>query len=632
MGQPNAPEALRRCGRLPQTAPHVTAASPTAPSLSPYAVFRNRNFTLLWTAQLVSTAGSALTSLAAGIVVFKVTGSTLSVGLMLMATAAPSLLVGLIAGVFVDRWNRKLIMVAADLFRAVVVFSIPFLVLSSYLNLGIVWLYLLVAISAAITQFFDPANESVLPEVASDEELAAANSLMSISSFGSTAIGFAASGLLASWSIEWAFWIDALSFAFSAICISLVRIGHVPPEEDTSVQIVWNNLKAGAALLFGTPVLRSLFFVSAPVFFSYGLWNVLLLPFATRALGATLFEYGLQEALTSVGFVLGSLLMANLADRWREGQWLSVGFVLMGSVGIGYGLAHNIWLAIGLVMLSGFFNAPVGIGRRLVIQRNTPREFRGRVNSAFFVSRDVVFLFGMAFAGLADVIDIRLLVVLAGAILVACGVWTNFLPGLGQPAAEWRHAMRLLRAARSAPGLGVMRPATAADFDLLVGFLPAFGALSERQRANLIAQAHVTEAAEGTRVLTAGETGDAAFFILAGRTVAGIADEEGANRALSSMEPGDFFGEIAALTGSRRTANVVAEEPTTLMEVPAVALRQLMAVPQISALVFSKLTERLSRTNTDLPRLAGIDQETLRDLRTRKRTRKPPTEALPQTD
>jgi len=70
---------------------------------SPFAVFKNRNFTFMWLGQLVSTIGSALTSLAASIYVFRETGSALSVGLMLMATAAPSVFVGLIAGGFVDR-------------------------------------------------------------------------------------------------------------------------------------------------------------------------------------------------------------------------------------------------------------------------------------------------------------------------------------------------------------------------------------------------------------------------------------------------------------------------------------------------------------------------------------------------
>ena len=90
----------------------------TSVSISPFAVFRNRNFSLLWTGQRISTMGSALSSLAASIYVFRVTNSARSVGLMLIATAAPSLFVGFFAGVFVDRYDRKKIMIAADISRA----------------------------------------------------------------------------------------------------------------------------------------------------------------------------------------------------------------------------------------------------------------------------------------------------------------------------------------------------------------------------------------------------------------------------------------------------------------------------------------------------------------------------------
>src|SRR4030042_5474937 len=106
-----------------------TGAAVASKPPSPFLVFRHKNFSLMWSGQLVSTIGSALTSLAASILVYQKTeGSALSVGLMLMATAAPSLLVGLIAGVFVDRYDRRRIMIIADLLRAVLVFLIPFLV------------------------------------------------------------------------------------------------------------------------------------------------------------------------------------------------------------------------------------------------------------------------------------------------------------------------------------------------------------------------------------------------------------------------------------------------------------------------------------------------------------------------
>src|SRR6185503_6604489 len=221
---------------------------------------------------------------------------------MLMSTAAASLVVGLFAGVFVDRYDRRRIMISADVLRAILVALIPVLV-----PLNVIWLYLIVMLISAIGQFFDPAHESVLPEVASDEELAAANSLIAISSFGSTAVGFAAAGLIASaTNINWAFYTNAITFLFSALCVSLIRIKPIQAEEDTSAAVVIQNLGVGMRQLFGTPVLRSLFSVQVIVLISFGLSNTLLLPFALTALDATEFEYGLQEGLTSLGFVVGS--------------------------------------------------------------------------------------------------------------------------------------------------------------------------------------------------------------------------------------------------------------------------------------------------------------------------------------
>jgi DHA3 family macrolide efflux protein-like MFS transporter len=93
----------------------------SAPRPSSLSVFKRRDFTLLWLAQLVSTAGSSLTDLAAGIWVYQQTQSALAVGLTLMATAVPSLFVGLLAGVYVDRHDRKRIMIATCLIQAVIV-------------------------------------------------------------------------------------------------------------------------------------------------------------------------------------------------------------------------------------------------------------------------------------------------------------------------------------------------------------------------------------------------------------------------------------------------------------------------------------------------------------------------------
>jgi DHA3 family macrolide efflux protein-like MFS transporter len=596
--------------------------------VSPTAVFRKRDFVLMWVAQLVSTAGSSLTDLAAGIYVYQQTNSAFLVGVTLMATAVPSLVVGLIAGVFVDRYDRRSVMIASNLGQAVVVAIIPFLI-----GVDVSLLFVAILVNAGVKQFFDPAYEALIPEIASDEELTAANAFLQIASFGSTAIGFAAAGLIASaYSISWAFWIDSLTFLFSAACIYLLKVRSKPEvtDEGASVAVVVTNLKLGIRTIVDTPMLRNLFLLGAPVFFSFGLWNVLLLPMAIRELGATEFEYGIQEGLTSVGFVVGSLFMAKYADRLQTGLWVFVGTLGMGISGIFYGLSPTITVGIVFVMLSGFFNSPSAVARQTLLQRNTPRELRGRVFSALFVMRDVIFLVGMAGAGLADVIDVRVMIILASVILCVVGVTALFVPGIGRPAAEWRRGVSALRAARAGQvpaAAGLARPATVGDFEVLVGRVATFARLNSDQRAAFLAGSTVREVPEGARVIAHGDAATSAYFILDGQAAAGIPEPDGGYRGLSTMSAGDFFGEIGALTGSTRTADVVVTEPSRLMEVPTESLRSVMSVPEVNKLVLSTLTERLLRTNQpDLPRLASMDQAALRDLR----TKAPTVEALPK--
>ena len=596
-----------------------------APSM--FSVFRNRRFALMWTAQLVSTIGSSLTDLAAAIFVFNVTHSALNVGLTLMVTAIPTLFVGLFAGVFVDRFDRKRILQASDLLRGLLVLSIPFLVVDSQ-NIAI--LYVVLFLAAVVRQFFDPAWESILPEIASEEELSRANSFLSISSFGSTAVGFAAAGFLTGINPHIPFVIDAATFLFSLLCVSLVKLPKhaAAPDESTSPRVIVANLREGARTLWQIPLLRSLLAAGALVNLSFGLWNVLLLPMAIRALNATEAEYGLQEGLTSVGFAVAALLMAKFLDRLPEVEWMAASIVGMGVFGVLYGLAPNIQIAIVIVMITGFLNAPFGIARRTLMQRSIPRAMRGRVFSAFFVTRDVLFLIGMAGAGLADLFDVRVLVVIASVVLIGAGVLHAVLPGLRRPSTEWRRALQLLGTAPHAPTLAQGRAATMLDFDRLTDVLPELGSLAMSRRTAFLHGATFHRADRGMAVIKRGDTDKSAFFVLAGKAVAGVPQDGGSYRALSSMGPGDFFGEIAAITGSARTANVVAEDDLELIQVPGPTVTSLLEVPAMEQLIQSKLSERLTRTaDADLVRLAGLNQGDLRDLRRRRTsTRRAPAE------
>ena len=591
-----------------------------------FAIFRKRDFSLMWSAQLVSTIGESLTDLGAAILIFSLTDSAFAVGAILMVTAIPTLVFGLFAGVFVDRFDKKRILLLANLLRGFIVLGIPLAFTLSQQgviseDLAIAALYTLVFISASVRQFFDPAWEAVLPEIASEEELTQANSFLAVSSFGSTAVGFAAAGILFATDPLLPFYIDAITYFVAFALLVLVKVPKGGTPEKTSIGVVAENLKSGAQYLWRTPILRSIFLTGAPVFLSFGLWNVLLLPMAIRELGASEFEYGLQEGLTSVGFVIGSFFMARLGDRLPEGAWVVAATVAMGIFGVLYGLSPDINVAIVLVGITGFLNAPQSIARRLLLQRHIPRDMRGRVFSAMFVSRDVLFLLGMVGAGLADVFNVRDLIIVSSLVLAGAGIWTQFAPGLGRPAAEWRKTLQLLRTAPTAPSIGAGRPANMLDLDRLIDLLPELGAMAMERRNAFLEGATMAKAPPGCAIVRAGETSNSAFFVLSGKAAAGVPGKEDGGRALSTIGPGDFFGEIAAITGSPRTADVVTEEFTEVMEIPASTLRELRDVPEMARVINLKLSERLTRTsNADLVRLAGLDQRDLRDLRRRRAT------------
>ncbi|MBK9055610.1 MAG: MFS transporter [Chloroflexi bacterium] len=590
----------------------MTALTTAPAPHSPFAIFRNRNFTWLWIGQLIGEMGSALTEMAAFIFVYQQTGSALNVGLMMVASSAPSLLVGLVAGVFVDRYDRKRIMIAANLLQAGLIVAIPFL-----LPLNIIWLYVLIMLAKTVGQFFNPAHAAALGEITSEDELNAANSMMAVSSYGAQVIGYALAGLITTqFPIAWAFYADAATFFLSALLILMVRVPAITFSEETNVASIFQNLHAGIKAIDRTPIVRSLFLVFTPVFILFSLANTIRLPFAIEALGASEFEYSLIESVSLVGLVGASLFMARVGDRWREGQWLALSFIGVGLAETVFALLSSVPAAYVIIVFSGFVYAPSVIANSLIIQRHIPRELRGRVFSAFFVLRDTLFVLGMALAGLADVWDVRLLYLAGGLGVLAIGFVTLIMPGLGQPAAEWRRAIQLLRTAPDAPGLGVGRALSLTHFARLSALLPTIAALPPEKQRKLQANMTVIDAPEGTAIIRRYETSDAAYFILEGQAIAGW-EEEAGYKALEMLQAGDFFGEIAALTGLPRTAHVITERPTTLIQVTAGTLREMAADPQLNRILLTRMTERMIRMNMiDLGHQGHFDQQILRELRT----------------
>jgi hypothetical protein len=271
-------------------------------------------------------------------------------------------------------------------------------------------------------------------------------------------------------------------------------------------------------------------------------------------------------------------------------------------------------VSILMVGIAGFVNAPSLIGRQLVIQRYTPPAMRGRVNSGLFVVRDSMFVVGMLLAGLGDVVDVRILYFGSALLLLVVGAASLVLPGLSQPPAQWRRLLDLLRGIEAAPRLGAGVAASSAEISKFIAHRPELAKISSKEREELAAQTLVVTAPAGKIVVYRGETSDAAYFILKGSVGVGyIKDEE--YIILNYLNEGDFFGEVAALTGAARTANVITEEDSEFLIIPAKVMRRLAErYDDLRQLFFTTIAQRLSATEIPLGTL--LDQNMLRELRT----------------
>jgi len=210
--------------------------------------------------------------------------------------------------------------------------------------------------------------------------------------------------------------------------------------------------------------------------------------------------------------------------------------------------------------------------------------------------------------------NVRILFLASSVAMLGAGAVGFALPGLAQPGAEWRRLLDRLRGLEAAPRLGAGMPATVQEIDRFVAHRPELAAMDDKERRQLATQLMVAAASGGKIVVYRGETSDAAYFILKGSVGVGyIKDEDYV--ILNYLREGDFFGEVAALTGMTRTANVIAEEDSEFLIIPSKVLRRLAKrFPKLNEVILSIMTERLAAA--DIPLGTSLDQGLLRELRT----------------
>jgi predicted MFS family arabinose efflux permease len=345
---------------------------------------RHPDFLKLWAGQSVSLIGSQVTRLALPLAAVLTLGAgPAAMGLLGAVQLAPYLLLGLFAGVIVDRLRRRPILIAADLGRAALLAVIPALALSGSLRLG--HLYLIGFLLGALELFFEVAYMSFLPSLVRREQLPAANSLLQMSDSVAQVAGPGLAGVLVqALTAPIAIFVDALSFLGSAA--SLLLINAPERRRPASAPGPWRELKDGLRLVFGHPWLRAIAGCTATMNFSANVLMTVYILYATRRLGLTAAVIGAIFAVGGASTVLGTVLATPAATRLGLGRVLILAPLVIGAGSLLIPLAGSsglvaVALLLGTQVLWGIGRPVFDINQLSLRQSMTSDDAQGRVNA-----------------------------------------------------------------------------------------------------------------------------------------------------------------------------------------------------------------------------------------------------------
>jgi MFS family permease len=349
---------------------------------------------------------------------------------MAIAIALAQLLVGLFAGVMVDRWSRRRVMIVSDLVRAGLVLG--FLAVTSGERLW--FLYLIAFTQSAVGTFFNPARATLLAELLPAQRLVAANSSFDTSRVVAGVGGVALAGLLASVdSIAAVFLIDAATFAMSAALVA--RVAAPAARHRRAPSRFARDLGDGLVLIRRSRMVVGVITVGSVAMFGLGAVNVLLVPFVVGDLGASEAWFGGLEAAMVAAMVGSGAVVAAAAQRINPMRLISAGAVGLGAGVAGLALTQAAWQLLPLMFAAGACVTPLQAAVTTLLQTKVPHELRARTQAAFATLIAGANLASMSLVGAAAAVaGVRGVLVAAGFVVVSAGVAAR--PLLRGPAAS----------------------------------------------------------------------------------------------------------------------------------------------------------------------------------------------------
>jgi predicted MFS family arabinose efflux permease len=405
---------------------HATGAS------QKHHFFVNRAFGLLWSGQTISVLGSHITGLGIPLIAILVLRAhPAQIGLLAALSALPSLLFGLLIGVWVDRLPRRPLLLLADLLRALLLLSLPIASLSGLLHME--QLYLVTVLMSICTICFDTTYHAFLPQIVAPNQLVEGNSKLGISSslaeMGGPPL---AGGLIQLIGAPLAMLFDACSFLVSALSIALLssrEIQSIAPAEKREPLL--HEMFEGIHTLFGHPLLRTLVISTTLRNFFGGAFLALYTIYIVRELSIAPVFYGVLVALGGVGALIGSLITPRLTRRFGAKQMLICGTLLHSFLALLTPLASGpALLALGILVASqlvgdiGF--ALYSINETSLLQSTIPTHMQGRANAVISFLVSGIAPLGTLLAGIvSEYMGIRLTLLCgAGGMLLIAACFT----------------------------------------------------------------------------------------------------------------------------------------------------------------------------------------------------------------
>lgn len=350
------------------------------------AALKNRDVGLLFWGQLLSQIGDQFLFIAALSMVTRLTASSLALGGLALAISVPQLLLGLIGGVYVDRWSRKRVMIVSDLARGLIV--LPALWASLR---GEVWVLYPVAAGLSIAGvFFYPARNATIPNIVEPHLLLSANVLVQASYILALIFGASAAGLIVGqWGPQAAILFDAITFWASAGCIALMRI---PPtahgQTQASLSAVWRELVEGLRYIVWHALLGRVLVITAVAALGISAITILGIKWLEELFnrGSISLQpetgFGIAVATMGVGVALGGAFVQRLAARLPVNQVVGTCLSLVGVAIIGFALAPGFGLVLPAAAAVGLCTVVARAGLATLIHQIVHDEIRGRVESA----------------------------------------------------------------------------------------------------------------------------------------------------------------------------------------------------------------------------------------------------------